>query len=240
MVKQAFGDPELARRLTVTSANSISLGRLLPQMSYYALSSLQFFRERGERLSYVIPTGNLGNALACLYARASGLPIGDVVLATNHNRVLPEFFAGGDYVPRTSVATLANAMDVGAPSNVERLRAWWPDANDLHEFLEADSVDDKSIRARIRSTYKAAGVVVCPHTACGQEVAARLRSRGEIGPIIVAATAHPAKFESVVEPLVKHVVEAPPALADLLARPSSSIPLAAREDALAAVLREPR
>jgi len=237
MVKAAFADAELRERAGLSSANSISLGRLLPQAAYWAKAALDARDAGREGLTIVVPTGNLGNAFAAILAREMGLPIARIVLATNANRVLPDFLESGHYEPRASIATLANAMDVGAPSNVERLRAWWPDANDLHEFLEADSVDDKSIRARIRSTYKAAGVVVCPHTACGQEVAARLRSRGEIGPIIVAATAHPAKFDSVVEPLVKHVIEAPPALAELLARPSSSLPLANRDEALLAVLR---
>jgi len=238
MVKAAFGDASSSERVGLSSANSISLGRLLPQAAYWAKAALEARDAGRDGITVVVPTGNLGNAFAAIIARDMGLPIARIVLATNANRVLPDFLETGHYEPRASRATLANAMDVGAPSNIERLRAWWPAVGDLHEFLEADSVDDKAIRARIRSTYSAQGVVVCPHTACGQEVAARLRSRGERGPIVVAATAHPAKFESVVEPLVKRVVEAPESLAAILARPSSAIPLPAREDALAAVLRE--
>lgn len=236
MVKAAFADGALRDRVGLSSANSISLGRLLPQAAYWAKAALEARDAGRAAVTLVVPTGNLGNAFAAILAREMGLPIARIVLATNANRVLPDFLESGHYEPRASRATLANAMDVGAPSNVERLRAWWPNADALHEFLEADSVDDKAIRARIRSTHNAAGVVVCPHTACGQEVAARLRSRGEIGPILVAATAHPAKFESVVEPIVRRVVEAPPALAELLARPSSAIPLAARDGALLEVL----
>ena len=114
-----------------------------------------------------MPTGNLGNAFACLMAREAGLPIGDVVLATNQNRVLPDFLASGEYRPQPSVATLANAMDVGAPSNLERLR---------HRFaapaaaVRADWVDDETIRSTIRDTYERHGVAVCPHTACGLAV----------------------------------------------------------------------
>jgi len=237
MVKAAFGDATLRERVGLSSANSISLGRLLPQAAYWAKAALEARDLGRQAVTLVVPTGNLGNAFAAILAREMGLPIARIVLATNANRVLPDFLESGHYEPRASRATIANAMDVGAPSNVERLRAWWPNTDDLHEFLEADSVDDKAIRARIRSTFNASGVVVCPHTACGQEVAARLRSRGEIGPILVAATAHPAKFESVVEPLVKHVVEPPPALAELLARPSHSIPLAAQDAALRDVLQ---
>ncbi len=237
MVKAAFADSSLRERVGLSSANSISLGRLLPQAVYWAKAALEARDAGRQPVTVIIPTGNLGNAFAAIIAREMGLPIARIVLATNANRVLPDFLESGHYEPRASRATIANAMDVGAPSNVERLRAWWPDVGDLHEFLAADSVDDKAIRARIRMTFNAAGVVVCPHTACGQEVAARLRSRGEIGPILVAATAHPAKFESVVEPLVKHVVEPPPALAELLARPSRSTPLVAEDAALRDVLR---
>ena len=128
-MKRALNDSELQTSTPMSSANSISLGRLLPQMSYYALASLQCWRARGQPLNFVVPTGNLGNAMAAVLARALGLPIGDIALATNDNRVLPDFFAGGEYSPRPSMATLANAMDVGAPSNFERL--WWlfPDTN---------------------------------------------------------------------------------------------------------------
>lgn len=240
MAKAAFADAKLRETAGLSSANSISPGRLLPQAAYWAKAALEA-RELGrDEITVVVPTGNLGNAFAAILAREMGLPIARIVLATNANRVLVDFLDTGSYEPRASIATLANAMDVGAPSNIERLRAWWPDTQDMHEFLEADSVDDKAIRARIRSTNSAHGVAVCPHTACAQEVAARLRSRGEIGPIVVAATAHPAKFDTVVEPLVKHVVEPPESLAELLARPSHSLALAASDDALAAALRETR
>jgi threonine synthase len=237
MVKAAFADASLRERAGLSSANSISLGRLLPQAAYWAKAALEARDAGRAAITVVVPTGNLGNAFAAIIAREMGLPIARIVLATNANRVLPEFLASGHYEPRATVATLANAMDVGAPSNVERLRSWWPDVADLRTFLHADSVDDKSIRARIRSTNSAQGVVVCPHTACGQEVAARLRSRGDVSPIVVAATAHPAKFADVLASIVRTRVESPPALEEILARPSSAIPMPARDDALAAALR---
>ncbi len=137
LVKQALADRDLAQRLHLTSANSISLGRLLPQMSYYALASLQHWRKSRRKLGFIVPTGNLGNALACLLARDCGLPIGPITLATNANRVLADFFAGDDYAPRPSLATLANAMDVGAPSNFERLRWFHPDTETLRSQLNS-------------------------------------------------------------------------------------------------------
>ena len=178
-----------------------------------------------------MPTGNLGNALAAILVRAIGLPLGPVVLANNANRVLADFLAGADYAPRTSVATLANAMDVGAPSNVERLVWLYPDPMRLREAVTAQSVEDAEIRATIAATATRRGVVVCPHTACAVAVLERLRAAGDRGDYAVVATAHPAKFERIVEPLVGHV-EPPPALAELLARPAAADPLAASYEAL--------
>ena len=206
LVKQALTDSALRETLTLGSANSISLGRLLPQMAYYAHAALQFRAEQGTSLNFIIPTGNLGNALAAWLARSMGLPIGEIVLASNANDVLPRYFAGADYLPQAGKATIANAMDVGAPSNFERLR-WW-------------HTDDAIKAAPARH-----GVVPCPHTAVGLHALAELRARGDKRPWAVVATAHPAKFETVVEPLVGHDVVPPPALADALARPAVATPL---------------
>ena len=232
MVKQALNDEALQQRVPLSSANSISLGRLLPQMSYYAASSLAFWREHGESLNFVVPTGNLGNAFAAILARACGLPIGRIALATNANRVLPDFFAGEAYSPQPSLATLANAMDVGAPSNFERLQWLYPDPDQLRAAFVARSIPDETIRATIRDLHARTGEIVCPHTATALRLLAQLRSEGERGPWAVAATAHPAKFETVVEPLIGRAVPIPPALAALLARPARAEPLAADYAAL--------
>jgi len=231
LVKQALADAGLRERCPLSSANSISLGRLLPQMAYYAAAALEHVRSHARPLGLIVPTGNLGNALAAILARAIGLPLGPVVLATNANRVLADFLAGADYAPRASVATLANAMDVGAPSNVERLAWLYPDPARLREAVTAQSVDDAAIRATIAATATRRGVVVCPHTACAVAVLDRLRADGDRGDYAVVATAHPAKFERIVEPLVGPV-EPPPALAELLARPATAEPLSASYEAL--------
>ena len=232
LVKQALNDHELRRTVPLTSANSISLGRLLPQMSYYAQAAFAHWLSHGRRLNFVVPTGNLGNAFACAMARATGLPIGDIVLATNANRVLPEFFAGGDYAPRASVATLANAMDVGTPSNFERLRWLYPDEGTMRTALQAEAVEDDEIRDVIRTSRARYGTLVCPHTATALRVLERLRARGDVRDYAVVATAHPAKFDEVIEPLIGTRIEVPPALAALLDRPAHSEPLAADYDAL--------
>ena len=233
LAKRALNDADLQAQAPLSSANSISLGRLLPQMSYYAHAALTHRAETGRGLNVVIPTGNLGNAMAAILARALGVPLGRIVLATNANRVLPDFFAGGDYVPAASVATLANAMDVGAPSNFERLR--WLYAGDdaaLRAAFSASTVDDATIREVIARRFRDHAEVHCPHTATAVKVLEDLRAQGEQGDWAVAATAHPAKFESVVEPLIGREVEVPPALADLLARPAQADPIPADYDAL--------
>src|SRR5690606_14140340 len=113
MVKAAFVDPELSRRHRLTAANSINLGRLLPQAAYHAAASLWHFRKHGTAAGSIVPTGNLGNGMACVWAKAIGMPIREIVLAVNANRTIPDFLATGDWQPRPSVQTLASAMDVG-------------------------------------------------------------------------------------------------------------------------------
>ena len=232
MVKAALNDAALQAHSPLSSANSISLGRPLPQMSYYAHAALTWWRAHREPLNLIVPTGNLGNALAAVWVRAMGLPLGQIRLACNANETLPDFFAGGDYTPREAVATLANAMDVGAPSNFERLRWTYPDAEQLRQSFDAQSVDDRTIAATISRHAREHGEVFCPHTATAMHVLDQLRASGDRAPWAVVATAHPAKFESVVEPLIGKPVDVPPALAAMLQRPASAEPMKAEDSAL--------
>jgi len=227
LVKQAFNDTALRDKLPLSSANSISLGRLLPQMSYYAWAALSHWREHASPLNFVIPTGNLGNAMAALLARAIGLPLGEIVLATNANRTLPDFFDNGEYRARPSIATIANAMDVGDPSNYERLRWLFPDTESLQKTLRAIAVDDATIRTTIAAGEKCYGEIWCPHTAVAMQVLEQLRAENTHGDWAIVATAHPAKFDTVVEPLIDHGVAVPPALAALLERPAHAEPMRA-------------
>jgi threonine synthase len=232
LVKQAFGDADLRARQPLASANSISLGRLLPQMGYYAHAALNHAHAGRAPLNLVVPTGNLGNAFAAILARRVGVPIGEIVLASNANRVLFDFLASGAYEARDSVGTLANAMDVGNPSNAERLRWLYPRMTELQQAVSAHWVDDVSIRARIREGEARWGQVWCPHTACAVEVLERIRATGDRRDWAVVATAHPAKFESIVEPLIGHAVQLPAPLAAMLARPAHAEALAADYPAL--------
>lgn len=231
LAKQALSDEALRQTMSLSSANSISLGRLLPQVGYYAHAALRYFSEHGQPLNFIVPTGNLGNACAAFLARRMlatrmGLPIGELVLASNANDVLPRYFAGGDYAPQATRATLANAMDVGAPSNFERLRYWHDDDAQLRNAVKAFAVDDAAITATIGRAPLRHGIVPCPHTATGLHVLEQLRAQGDRRPWAVVATAHPAKFETIVEPLVGHAVEPPPALAQTLSWPAFAEPLA--------------
>ncbi len=238
MVKAALNDAALQAQVPLSSANSISLGRLLPQMSYYAHAALRWWRDHDTPLNFIIPTGNLGNAMACLWAREMGLPIGDVRMACNANATLPDYFAGADYRPREAVATLANAMDVGAPSNFERLRWTFPDESKLRHLLRARSVDDDTIRQTIATHAREHDEVFCPHTATAMHELDQLRSADDASAWAIVATAHPAKFEGVVEPLIGAPVPIPQPLAALLARKADATPLAATTHALTSWLRE--
>ena len=234
LAKAAFADAAMTRTLNLTSANSISIGRLMPQMAYVAFAATRVFAEAGQKPGLVIPTGNLGHGFAALYARSMGAPIGPIVLATNANATLDEWARTGIYTPRPSVATIANAMDVGAPSNFERLIS-------LPESLRAVSVElvtDAAIKARIVADYPA--YLWCPHSAAAAEAHARLpeATRAE-RPWLIAATAHPYKFADVIEPLIGRTIAAPPALAAILSRPSRKDYIGAELGELAALLAVP-
>ncbi len=237
LVKAAFADQDLRDRVRLSSANSINIGRLLPQAAYYAASSLEVWRRTGRAANYIVPTGNLGNALACVWARKMGLPIGEVILATNANRTIPDYLASGDWQPRDSVATLASAMDVGNPSNMERLRHQHPEWRQVTEAVTACAVTDEQIREQIRRDAERRHQVWCPHTATALHVYDQLPAETrQAGPWVAVATAHPAKFESIVEPLVGHAVDVPPALAAILNRPAQAVQIEGELQALAAQL----
>ena len=215
IVKTALADREWSGRRGLLSANSINLGRLLPQTVYYAASSLWYFRQCDTRPGYIIPTGNLGNAVAAFWTKAMGLPIREIVLATNRNRTLPDYFETGDWSPQPTVATLANAMDVGNPSNFERLQNLHSLAL-LRQIARAFSVTDEQISQTIAAGIDRWEQIWCPHTATAVHVRERLAEPDWI----IAATAHPAKFDSIVEPLINIAVPTPVSLAAVLERPS--------------------
>jgi threonine synthase len=217
LVKAAFQDETWRARKRLSSANSINIGRLLPQMTYYAMASLRHWRAHGTRPNVIVPSGNLGNGLACLYARECGLPIGEVVLATNENRPVTHFLETGTYEAFETQQTLATAMDVGDPSNMERLRHHWSNPEALRDAVGATRVTDAQIETQIRRGPEAWDTVWDPHTATAVE-AREQRDPQDAHDWILVATAHPAKFPEVVEPLVGHGVDVPEPLAEVMAR----------------------
>jgi len=199
LVKEAFQDERLAG-LGLSSANSINIGRLLPQAVYYVSSWLAAGGDESGEIVFTVPSGNLGNLTAGVVAQRLGVRAGRFIAATNVNAVLPDYLRTGTYSARPAQPTLSNAMDVGDPSNFPRLSQIHAEALDaLRANVVGLAISDDETRRTIREVYRESGYVLDPHSAVG--VAAARRARTELGerrPIISLATAHPAKFGGVI------------------------------------------
>jgi threonine synthase len=195
LAKQALADDELRRRVLLTSANSINVARWLPQQFYYFYALKQW---DGEPPVISVPSGNFGNLASGVLAHVSGLPVAKFIAACNANDVVPRFLQTGDYQPRPSVATLSNAMDVGAPSNFVRvLETFEHDFRELKKELEAVSITDDSTTSTMREVYSASGYILDPHGAVGYRALADHLERNPSLRGIFLETAHPVKFDSV-------------------------------------------
>ena len=216
LVKGAFADRDL-RGVRLSSANSINVGRLLPQMLYYAWA----VREGGfDDAVFCVPSGNLGNLTGGVLAMQSGLPVRRFIAAHNANRFFPDYLGGhrGDFPP--SVRTRSNAMDVGAPSNFERLQTLLPDGA-LERHVWGTSIPDEGALGAMQRVYETNGYLADPHTAVGLEAVRRYRAAtGDASPAVVLATAHPAKFPEVVEEALGFRPEVPERLARLWDAPT--------------------
>jgi threonine synthase len=237
LVKQAFADDDLRRHVWLTPANSINLGRLLPQVFYYFL--LAHLSGEGRGPVVAVPSGNFGNLTAGLVAKRLGLPIATFVAATNVNDAVPAYLRTGEYRPRGSVRTVANAMDVGAPSNFERMQAMYGGSLDaLRHDVAGVAYTDAQVVDAIGDVYKRFDYVLDPHGAIGWlAIDAALAEAGPGAQGAFLATAHPAKFREVVEPAIGRPVALPAILADALKRPRHALSLAADYRALEALLR---
>lgn len=230
LTKQAFANADVRREVRLTSANSVNIGRLLPQMVYYFHAVAQAMKLRpGAEIRVCTPSGNFGNLTAGLIAKRAGLPIAKFVAATNVNDVVPAYLESGLFEPRASVQTIANAMDVGHPSNFERMRwLYQDDRAAMRADVEGCYRTDDQVRATIRRVYEERGYLLDPHSAIGYMGitshldalgAARGQATGQDRIGIFLATAHPAKFSEVVEPVLGRPIETPAALAEVVARP---------------------
>ena len=199
LVKQAFLDERLTQR-RLASANSINVGRLLPQSFYYVASYLAVRRRPGDRVVFSVPSGNLGNLTAGLLAASFGLPIAQFVAATNANVAFTDFLGTGAYSARPSIPTVSSAMDVGNPSNIQRVAERYASFDELRQHVSALSIDERSTRDCIRRVYERAGYMLDPHGAVGYAAAERFGAAhpGD-DPIVTLATAHPAKFGRVIK-----------------------------------------
>ena len=212
LAKEAFANETLQARVKLTSANSISLGRLVPQMFYYAYAALQ--AEHRQPITVSVPSGNFGNLAAGVMAWKMGAPLASLVAATTVNDAVPRYLDSGRFEPRPSVATLANAMDVGNPSNFERLQ-WLFDGDRaaMRGAVSASVHTDDDVRRAIADLHRRYGYVADPHTAIAYLGAVHA------GTTHCLSTAHPAKFREVVEPAIGKTVQLPEALAATLERP---------------------
>ena len=217
MVKNAFLDSSLSN---LSSANSINLGRLLPHLVYYVYTSMVYYNKNNKKPVVIIPSGNVGNSTGAFWAKQIGSPIEKIVLAVNANTTIVDYLNTSKYVEKESVQTLANAMDVGAPSNMERIFSLFTTYDEVKANLEACSVSDEEIKETIVKVYERENYIMCPHTACGEFVRAKYYDKVNT---ILVSTAHPAKFETIVEPLINKTVEVPEALAALINKESNKI-----------------
>jgi len=234
LVKAALSDGDLKKRMALSSANSINISRLIPQAVYYAAAAGRAFAGRidddgeatpraagfitsgndvahnnaalGMPVTLCVPSGNFGNLTAGLYALKMGAPIKQFIAATNINKTVPDFLDSGEYEARLSQATISNAMDVGAPSNFERMAAHWA-WEEMRRIITGVSVTDDETRETIVRVHEEANYFLDPHSAVGWKGVDKLRAENKIprrgeGPVGILCTAHPAKFAETVVPLV--------------------------------------
>lgn len=222
LVKQAFADKELNDIMELTSANSINIARLIPQSFYYFYAYSRLDKSRP--LVFSVPSGNFGNILGGLLAQKMGLPVHKFVAATNANCVVPEYLSSGKFNPRASTRTISNAMDVGNPSNFERILDIFKGAfEDIKVNLVGKFYSDEEVKDIIKKVFKEKKYVIDPHSAIGyQGLKDYLLSESSNLQGVFLGTAHPAKFWEVVEPLIGENIKLPQALQEALNRPTQS------------------
>ncbi len=226
LVKNAFMDAELNEKLQLTSANSINVARFLPQMFYYFYAYAQLAK-MGKSLDDIVvsvPSGNFGNITAGLIGKRMGLPIKRFIAANNRNDIFYQYLLSGEYNPRPSIATIANAMDVGAPSNFARILDLYGNSHEaISKEISGCTYTDEQIAETLKETYNVTGYLLDPHGAVGYRSLLEGLKENEIG--VFLETAHPAKFKDTVEKIVEDDVEIPLKLAAFMKGTKSTIKL---------------
>lgn len=227
LVKSAFMDKELNDHLLLTSANSINVARFLPQAFYYFYAYAQL-KKMGQadnkKVVVCVPSGNFGNITAGLFGKQMGLPVSRFIAANNKNDIFYQYLQTGKYNPRPSVATIANAMDVGDPSNFARVLDLYQESHEaICRDISGTTYTDEQIRETVKTTYQQTGYLLDPHGACGFRALKEGLKEGEVG--IFLETAHPAKFLETVEDIIAHKVTIPAKLQEFMKGEKQSLPL---------------
>ncbi|HXL00008.1 MAG TPA: threonine synthase [Dysgonamonadaceae bacterium] len=222
LVKSAFMDEELNRKMYLTSANSINIARFLPQSIYYFYAYAQLAKQQPvDNVVVSVPSGNLGNLTAGLFAKRMGLPVKRFIAANNRNDVFFQYLDTGNYEPRASIQTIANAMDVGAPSNFERILDLYDQSHEaIKQDISGNTYSDVEIKNTIRTVYEKTGYLLDPHGACAYQALKDEKKPDETG--VFLATAHPAKFKETVEECIGSTIEIPQRLSAFMRRKKQS------------------
>lgn len=227
LVKNAFTDNDLKNKLKLSSANSINIARLIPQ-SFYYINAVKQLKQSTKKIVFSVPSGNLGNITAGLIAKKMGMPIDLFIAATNSNDVFTNYLSSGKFEPRKSIQTYSNAMDVGNPSNLERIRALYEDnIEKMRSEIASFSFNDTDTVAGIKEVFNNYGYIIDPHGAVGYMALKKFLTAHDENEFntVVAETAHPAKFKDVVENAIQSVVEIPERLAVCLGREKKTVEL---------------
>ena len=221
LVKTAFLDEELNKKINLSSANSINIARLLPQSFYYTYAYSRLV-EKSANIFFSVPSGNFGNLCGGLLAKKMGVPISGFIAASNANDIVPHYLETARFTPKPSVQTIANAMDVGNPSNFVRLLdLYHNDFNEISNDIKGISFDDSRIGELISEVYSKYGYLMCPHTAIAYGGLKHYLKPGDTG--VFLSTAHPCKFNDVVEPLISNEIEIPLRLKKIIQKKKQSI-----------------
>ncbi|CDC00608.1 threonine synthase [Bacteroides sp. CAG:443] len=225
LVKNAFMDKELNEHMQLTSANSINVARFLPQAFYYFYAYAQMKKlGKADKLVICVPSGNFGNITAGLFGKRMGLPVERFIAANNRNDIFYQYLKTGEYKPRPSVATIANAMDVGDPSNFARILDLYEGSHDaIASEISGETYTDEQIRETVQKTYEETGYLLDPHGACGYRALAENLKPGENG--VFLETAHPAKFLQTVEDIIGMEVKIPEKLQAFMRGTKQSVPM---------------
>ena len=226
MVKTAFLDPELGKQLTLSSANSINVARLIPQSFYYFFGFSRLTQTQ-HPIVFSVPSGNFGNLTAGILALRMGLPVDQFIAATNSNHIVPDYLASGLFEPKPSIMTISNAMDVGDPSNFARLQDLYGNVDSMLREMSGAWFTDEQTKESILDVFHRLGYTMCPHTAIGYRALKEFQDKNSsFSTGVLLSTAHPAKFHDTVEEVTGTRVEMPGALREALQQPKSSIQLA--------------